>query len=112
MTETRQDALDQMVAVLDTDFFKALSEPTRVQILRHLIANGTCDISAIASVLPQDRSVISRHLRVLADAGLVTEEKQGRHRFYALVPSAFIHRLESILDSIKRCVSVCCPPSK
>lgn len=108
MTNARQDALDELVEVMDSAFLKALAEPVRVQILKHLIAHGASDISAIAEQLPQDRSVISRHLKVLADAGLVGVEKQGRHRFYRILPGTFIGRLEGILAQAKRCISICC----
>lgn len=106
---TRERALDALEASLDSDFLKALGEPVRVRILKILLSGGACDVSTIAEHLPQERSVISRHLKVLRDAGLVTVRRDGRRRVYALIPSAFVSRLESILESAKRCISVCCP---
>mgnify|MGYP001948538976 CR=1 FL=1 len=50
------------IGVLDTRFLKALTDPTRVQIVKKLILFGVCDVSTIAKGLSQDRSVVSRHL--------------------------------------------------
>jgi hypothetical protein len=63
---SRQEAARQCVAVFDTGFFKALCEPARIAVLRELILLGRADIAAIADRLPQDRSVIARHLQQLA----------------------------------------------
>jgi DNA-binding transcriptional ArsR family regulator len=108
MTE-RQDALVAFGAALDSDLLKALSEPVRVEIIKILIAGGTLDVGQIAEHLPQDRTVISRHVKVLANAGLVYVEKRGRHRYCTLQPNAFIERMQAILTSTENAVRVCCP---
>ena len=110
MDMTRDQALNELERALDSEFLKALSEPARVQILRALIARGPQDVGALAEPLPQERSVVSRHVRVLEHAGLVRVERDGRHRVVHIVASAFIGRLEDILATTKRCVAVCCPP--
>jgi len=102
-------ALSELERSLDSDFLKALGEPARVKIMRILIARGPSDVSEIAEQLPQERSVISRHLKALKDAGLVRVEREGRRRVYQLVPAAFIGRLEEILATARRCIAVCCP---
>jgi len=56
------------IGVLDTRFLKALTDPTRVQIVKKLILLGACDVSTIAQGLSQDRSVVSRHLNTLEQA--------------------------------------------
>ncbi len=105
----RQQALDQLETALDSDLLKALSEPARVQILRALISRGPQDVGQLSEPLPQERSVVSRHVKILEQAGLVRVEREGRHRVVHLVQEAFIGRLEEILASVKRCVAVCCP---
>jgi hypothetical protein len=47
--------------------------------------------------LPQDRSVVARHLQHLAPAHVVTADKQGRHVFYEIDARAVAERLEGIL---------------
>jgi DNA-binding transcriptional ArsR family regulator len=84
MRVSRHAAARQCVAVFDTGFFKALCEPARIAVLRELILLGRGDIAAIADRLPQDRSVVARHLRQLAAAQIVKAEKEGRHDFYQI----------------------------
>jgi DNA-binding transcriptional ArsR family regulator len=85
------------VAVFDTGFFKALCEPARIGVLCELILLGRADIAAIAARLPQDRSVIARHLHQLAAAQIVKAKREGRHVFYEIDASAVAERLEGIL---------------
>jgi ArsR family transcriptional regulator, zinc-responsive transcriptional repressor len=94
---TRQEAARRCVAVFDTGFFRALCEPARIAALRELILLGRADIAAIAARLPQDRSVVARHLHQLAAAQIVKANKQGRHVFYEIDATAVAERLESIL---------------
>lgn len=97
MTISRQEAARRCVAVFDTTFFKALCEPARIAVLRELILLGRADIAAIAERLPQDRSVVARHLQHLAGAHIVTADKHGRHVFYEIDARAVAERLEGVL---------------
>lgn len=96
-----KEAARQCVAVFDTKFFKALCEPARIAVLQELILLGRADIAAVAGRLPQDRSVVARHLQQLADAGIVEPSKEGRHVFYQIDVSAVRQRLEGILATTK-----------
>jgi DNA-binding transcriptional ArsR family regulator len=62
--------LDELVKVLDSKFLKALSEPVRIEILKFIMRNGRTDIGTIAENMPQDRSVISRHLNLMHEVGI------------------------------------------
>ena len=97
-----------MIQILDSKFFKALSEPARVQILKYLILNGKSDIADIAADLPQDRSVISRHLQMMHEVGILSCEKVTRHRYYEIEGSLFLNKLETIIEKIKACMPSCC----
>jgi DNA-binding transcriptional ArsR family regulator len=66
-----------------TDPFDALGDPTRREILR-LLSEGDKPVHEIASSLPISRPAVSRHLRLLKDAGLVAERAQGNRRIYQL----------------------------
>jgi DNA-binding transcriptional ArsR family regulator len=101
MKVSRKEAARQCLAVFDTNFFKAFCEPARIAVLQELILVGRADIAGIADRLPQDRSVIARHLQMLADAGVVRAEKEGRHVFYQLDAPAVRRRLEEILATPK-----------
>lgn len=109
LIEARTKKLDELVAVLDSKLFKTLSEPVRVEMLRILIQIGRADIGAIAERLPQDRSVISRHLALMSEAGLLKTEKEGRHVYYEINGPSFLEKVENIASSIKKCLETCCP---
>jgi DNA-binding transcriptional ArsR family regulator len=105
-------AARRIVETLDSAFFRALAEPVRVEILKVLLLQGASDISTLARHLPQDRSVLSRHLQILLTAGLVACDKDGRRRVYRLRGGAFVERLEHMLTSVKELVTLCCPTEK
>jgi DNA-binding transcriptional ArsR family regulator len=65
------------------DPFGALGDPNRREILR-LLSGGDLPVAAIAAAMPISRPAVSRHLRLLKDAGLVVEEPQGTRRIYRL----------------------------
>ena len=67
----------------DFDAFEALGDPTRRQILS-LLGQGGRSVHEIAGALPISRPAVSRHLRLLKEAGLVVEEPQGTRRIYRL----------------------------
>ena len=67
----------------ERDVFQALADPTRRAILT-LLSQGSQPVGGIARDFPISRPAISRHLRVLREAELVTEIKVGRNRLYEL----------------------------
>ena len=97
-TTTPLNTLEQS---LDTEFFKVLSEPARVELIKHLLKLQQADIGTIASKMSQDRSVISRHLKLMLQAGLVTIEKEGKYSTYRLNGDGFVEKLEDILNIVK-----------
>ena len=111
-SQSRQKAVDAAIAVLDTTFFNALQEPARIAVLRRLMLLARADIGQIAEGLPQERSVISRHLQVLLDAGIVRCTKEGRHRYYEVDGPAILRNLEAITGQLKAVAPYCCPVEK
>ena len=65
------------------DPFDALGDPTRREILR-LLSDGDKPVHEIAAALPVSRPAVSRHLRLLKDAGMVAEQAAGNRRIYHL----------------------------
>jgi DNA-binding transcriptional ArsR family regulator len=63
----------------------ALGDPTRRAIFEQL-RRGPRPVGEIAAELPVSRPAVSQHLRVLKDAGLVTERREGTRRLYRLDP--------------------------
>lgn len=69
----------------DADVFAAISHPARRRML-DLLADSDLSVSTITTSFDMSRPAVSQHLRVLLDAGLVTERRHGRERRYQLVP--------------------------
>lgn len=67
--------------------FHALSDDTRLQLL-DLLRNGEQCVCDLQDALGAAQSRLSFHLRVLRDAGLVMDRKEGRWSYYTLVPEA------------------------
>jgi DNA-binding transcriptional ArsR family regulator len=63
-----------------TDVFHAIADPNRRAIVS-LLARQPLTIGAVARRFPISRPAVSRHIRILADAGLVTIHAQGRERY-------------------------------
>jgi DNA-binding transcriptional ArsR family regulator len=95
---------------IDGAFFRALAEPARVAILRTLIVKGRADVGTIANDAPHDRSVTTRHLRVLEAARLVRSTREGRHTYYELDGEGALAHLEGMVALFKSLVPICCPP--
>jgi DNA-binding transcriptional ArsR family regulator len=81
----------------EPDVFGAISHPARRHIL-DLLAETDRSVNAIAGHFRMSRPAVSQHLRVLLDAGLVTEERHGRERRYHLLPE----RLGPVRDWIAK----------
>ena len=107
--ESRIQIANELVEAVDSKFFKTLSEPVRVQILKFLMLNGRADIQTIAENMPQDRSVVSRHLNLMQEAGVLTCQKENRHVFYDVNGQPFLEKLVDITEKIRRCIKECCP---
>jgi DNA-binding transcriptional ArsR family regulator len=67
------------------DVFQAIADPTRRELLS-LLAEDEMPVTIISSHFPISRTAVSKHLRVLTEAGLVTEQKVGRETRYKLKP--------------------------
>ena len=77
---------DPATALPPGDPFEALGDPNRRAIVELLGAGGSGgrSVREIADALPISRPAVSRHLRLLKEAGLVREEPRGTRRIYRL----------------------------
>ncbi|MBO0884799.1 MAG: winged helix-turn-helix transcriptional regulator [Mycobacterium sp.] len=75
----------------------ALGDPTRRAIVERL-AERPLAVGQLAAELPVSRPAVSQHLKVLKDAGLVTEQASGTRRIYRLNASA-VAALRDQLDT-------------
>ena len=78
--------------------FEALGDPTRLAIFQR-IASRPHSVGEVAGHLPVTRPAVSQHLRVLKDAGLVTDIKSGTRRVYEVRPEG-IEALRRYFDQV------------
>jgi DNA-binding transcriptional ArsR family regulator len=65
------------------DPFEALADPNR-RAIAQLLGRGERSVQDLADAMPISRPAVSRHLRLLKDAGLVTDRAEGTRRLYRL----------------------------
>jgi DNA-binding transcriptional ArsR family regulator len=87
--------------------FAALADPTRRAVFERL-ADGPRAVSELADGLPVSRPAVSQHLKVLKEAGLVTDRPEGARRVYQIDPAglgqirAWLDRFwDAALDAFK-----------
>jgi ArsR family transcriptional regulator, arsenate/arsenite/antimonite-responsive transcriptional repressor len=92
-TPVRADVISETDAEVLASAFAALADPIRLRLLS-LVASADGEVCACDLVEPSGRSqpTVSHHMKILADAGLVTREKRGVWVWYRAVPT----RLEAI----------------
>lgn len=88
-------------------FFKALCDPNRLMILCRL--GGECcaarTVTQIAECCPINVSVVSRHLAMLRDAGILKAEKRGKEVYYSIRTDPLVSTFRAIADAVE----ACCP---
>lgn len=80
-----QNPLDESEILMESRVFRALADPSRRQILDQLLASDA-SVNELAQGFATSRPAVSRHLRVLREATLVVERREGRRRVYSLNP--------------------------
>ena len=94
--------MDDLLAAL-----RAVAEPTRLRIVA-LSARGELTVSELVRILGQSQPRISRHLKLLTEAGLLTRHREGSWVFYRLAedgPGAEVARhLNALLPVPNSCV--------
>jgi DNA-binding transcriptional ArsR family regulator len=88
------------VATYQADGWDALGDPTRRAIVACL-AERPQAVGELAAALPISRPAVSQHLKVLKDAGLVTDQAAGTRRVYRLNPAG-VAALRDQLDTFWR----------
>jgi DNA-binding transcriptional ArsR family regulator len=102
------------------EIFKALGDETRLQIVALLIHHGELCVCDIENVLGATQSKTSRHLRYLANAGLVSDRRVGTWAYYRLTDDPRVKRIRTLLKNIidddaveemrQRLAAWCCTP--
>ena len=82
------------------ELFHALSDETRLALLDRLKAGEQC-VCELTEAMKTGQSRLSFHLKVLKDAGLVEDRREGRWMYYSLSAEA-IEELEELVGSLKK----------
>jgi len=95
-----------------SDVFKAIAEPRRREIVAMLAGGNPRSVGELVEAMQLAQSAVSKHLAVLRTVGVVTVQKVGKSRLYALNPAElkpvhdWIHQFERLwtsqLDRIKQ----------
>jgi ArsR family transcriptional regulator len=86
------------------DFFKALADGSRLDILLRLaFAGRECTVSQIAQDCPLSLSVVSRHLKMLKEAGILSAEKRGKEVVYRVLYKNVAQQLREFANALEGC---------
>jgi len=80
--------------------FRAMGEPLRLLILREL-ENGESSVSALAEKVGSTQPNVSKHLKVLQDAGLLKRRQQGNSAFYSVADPMVFELCEMICSRLR-----------
>ena len=96
--------------VTDSDPFRAVADPTRRAVLEYLLGRPH-GVNELADYFDVSRPAISKHLRILKQAQVVRERREGRNRIYEINPAGLTPMREFLdkfwglaLDSFKKTV--------
>ena len=92
--------LPEDLAELIARRFHALSDPLRVRLLDQL-RDGEQTVNALAEQLGAGQQNVSKHLAVLADAGMVARRKEGTHVYYRIADDGVFALCEQICGSLQ-----------
>jgi DNA-binding transcriptional ArsR family regulator len=110
MVTMDQRCCSELDKLLSPMFFKALCESNRLKIVSMLSDCKTpLTVGQIAEKLPVDSSVVSRHLAILRDAGIVLARKRGKEVHYFMDTGKLIGSLRAIADAFEACCPEVCP---
>jgi ArsR family transcriptional regulator len=80
--------------------FKVLSEPVRIQILQAL-HDGPLSVNDITGAIGSTQSNVSKHLRLLQDAGFVSRRQRGNTVFYSIADESVFKLCDVVCSSLK-----------
>lgn len=97
---------DDLDDLLEPGLFRALSDPNRLTLLSRLAASpAPRTVSELDTCCSIDLSVVSRHLAVLREAGVVKAEKKGRQVFYSVCCQPLAALLRRVADALDCCAA-------
>ncbi len=81
--------------------FKVLSEPIRLEILQKL-ENGRLGVTDLAAAVGTTQPNVSKHLKLMQDAGLVSRKQEGNTVYYSIADESIFELCDVVCKSLKR----------
>jgi len=81
--------------------FKLLGEPMRIKLLDRL-RSGEASVQELAAAVGTTQQNVSKHLGVLAEAGILGRRKQGNFVYYRVVDDGIWHLCDDVCGSVER----------
>lgn len=81
--------------------FRAMAEPMRIRLLDHL-RDGEATVGELSEALGASQQNISKHLAVLAAAGVLGRRKDGNHVYYRIVDDGVLTLCEDVCGSLQQ----------
>ncbi|GMV85701.1 MAG: hypothetical protein AMXMBFR80_15560 [Dehalococcoidia bacterium] len=82
--------------------FRILGDSTRLAILRTLLAEGELNVGQLVERLGMSQANISKHLRTLADAGLVARRAEGTAAYYRVADPSLTQLCDLVCDRLRQ----------
>ncbi len=80
--------------------FRILSEPVRLRIL-HLLNEGELSVTDLTILLETSQPNVSKHLRILQDAGIVGRRQDGNSVYYSIIDNSIFELCELVCGSLE-----------
>ena len=93
--------LDDELVELIARRFRALAEPSRIRLLDRL-RDGELSVNELAARLDAGQQNVSKHLAVLADAGILARRKDGTHVYYRIADDSVLGLCEQVCGSLEQ----------
>lgn len=93
--------LPPMLVELIAQRFRVIGEPMRIRLLDHLRARPAT-VGELSEAVEASQQNVSKHLRVLFEAGIVAREKRGNHAVYSIVDESVFELCEHVCGGLRR----------
>jgi len=87
------------------DRFRVLGDATRLSIIRLLIDEGEMNVGELVERLGSSQANVSKHLRILASAGIVTRRPEGTAAFYSVTDPSLMPICSIVCDRLREQVA-------
>jgi DNA-binding transcriptional ArsR family regulator len=96
---TLKHPLSDDVVELIARRLRVLAEPTRIKLLDHLRASEAT-VQELTEAVGSTQQNVSKHLGVLADAGIIARRREGAYTYYRVVDESVYRLCEEVCDSV------------